>query len=282
MIHYNDWGKHIRLGNFLFLYAGIQSIIKDSDNSIAFPDYFLWNYLKDRPYVTTDTNYEELFHFKSEPYSKQLKEFYKTYFKENKDRKININLGSHLQSEKWIKEDISYIKSKLAIREEEILRVKNKYSTFFTKSTIGIGIRRGDFVNHGIFYQIPETWYKKALDNNFDYNQYNVVVFSDDIEWCKKYYKNENFMYAEPNNTHLHTDGFKHYHKDPMEQFILASQMDNFIGGSSTFSWWNMWFVKNFNNGKVIHSGKNLSEQGNKQFEINKDYYPDNWINYEV
>lgn len=280
MIKYNEWGQHLRLGNWLFLYAGIQSIAKQSENSIAFPNHFMWNYFEKRPNVTTATNYEELFHFRTNVYSKEEKQYIVDYFTKNKDKIVNINLGSNLQSEKWFLEDVEYIKSVLKIRQEQVSKVRDKYSHFFDKPTIGIGIRRGDFVNHGVFYQIPETWYKNALDNHFDYNEYNVVVFSDDINWCKNYYRNENFLFAEDNNTATHAENFKYYHQDPMEQFILASQMNNFIGGSSTFTWWNMWYVKNFNNGKVIHSGKNLSKYGEKQFGVNNNYYPENWILY--
>lgn len=282
-IRYIDWGKHLRLGNWMFLYAGILSISKDSNSLLEFPPHFMWGYFTDPPNVTTDRGYDELFHFTPGEYKKEEKERVRKYFIENKHKKININLGSHLQSQKWFEEDIEYIKAKLIIKEEEILKIRNKYSHFFNKPTIGIGIRRGDFVNHGVFYQIPEIWYKKALQEEFpDWQNMNVIVFSDDIEWCKKYYKNENFLFAEANNTHTHKDGFIHYHKDPMEQFILASQMDNFIGGSSTFSWWNMWYVKNFNSGKVVHSGKNLSKIGEQQFGKNPYYYPESWILNEI
>jgi hypothetical protein len=51
MVKYNDWGKHLRLGNWLFLYAGIQSILKNSGNELWLPDYFLWEYLKNPPPV---------------------------------------------------------------------------------------------------------------------------------------------------------------------------------------------------------------------------------------
>lgn len=282
MIKYIEWGQHLRWGNFAFLYAGLCNIADRSGNQLELPDYFAWKYFKEPPIINNDKNYEELFHFLGNESIEERLEKYIQYFKENKNKIVNINLGSHLQSEKWFIDNIDLIKKKLAIKEEEINKVKEKYSNFFDKPTIGIGIRRGDFVNHGVFYQIPEKWYLEALEANFNKNDYNIVVFSDDIEWCKKYYKNENFMYAEPNNTHLHTDGFKHYRKDPFEQFILASLMDNFIGGSSTFSWWNMWYVKNFNHGKVVHSGKNLSEYGEKQFGVNKDYYPGSWILYEI
>lgn len=282
MIKYIEWGNHLRLGNWLFLYAGLSSISKNSLNPLMFVNHWMWDYFEKPPFITDNKEYDELFHFKLEKYSEKLKKEYVDYFINNRNKIININLGSHLQSEKWFIEDFDYIKSILEIKEKHILFIKEKYKHYFNKPTIGIGIRRGDFVNHGVFYQIPEKWYLEALEANFNKNNYNIVVFSDDIEWCKKYYKNENFMYAEPNNTHLHTDGFKHYRKDPFEQFILASQMDNFIGGSSTFSWWNMWYVKNFNNGRVIHSGKNLSEYGEKQFGINKDYYPNNWILHKI
>jgi hypothetical protein len=282
MIKYNEWGKHLRLGNWLFLYTGLSSISKQSNNGLIFPAHFMWDYFENPPFTTENKEFDELFHFKSLPYSEELKKEYVNYFTENNLKIINVNLGSHLQTEKWFVEDIEYIKNILKIKQNKIDIVKEKYKHFFNKPTIGIGIRRGDFVNHGVFYQIPEKWYLEALEKNFNKENYNTIVFSDDIEWCKKYYKNENFMYAEANNTHLHTDGFKHYHKDPMEQFILASQMENFIGGSSTFSWWNMWYVKNFNNGKVVHSGKNLSKYGEKQFGVNNDYYPDNWVLHEI
>jgi len=283
MIKYNEWGQHLRLGNWLFLYSGLSSISKQSNNGLIFPNHFMWSYFEKPPFITDNKEYDELFHFKSESYSEKLKKEYVEYFRENQTKIINVNLGSHLQSEKWFIEDIDYIKSLLAIKQSNIDIVRNKYLHFFNKPTIGIGIRRGDFVNHGVFYQIPENWYEKALKEEFiNWQEYNIIIFSDDIEWCKKYYKGTNFMFAEPNNTHLHTDGFKHYHKDPMEQFILSSLMDNYILGSSTFSWWAGWYVKNFNNGKVVHCGKNLSVRGEKEFGVNKNYYPENWTLNEI
>jgi hypothetical protein len=283
MVKYNDWGQHLRLGNWLFLYAGLQSILKNTDNELWLPDYFLWNYLEYPPHITHGNTYhDEIFHFRQTNYTLEEKEYLINYFSKNKDKQVNINLGSHLQSELWFKNDLETVIHQLKIKQEEIDKVKEKYAPFFERETIGIGIRRGDFVNHGCFYQIPEKWYEEALYANFpNYNNYNVIVFSDDIEWCKQYYQGKEFLFAEPNNTHTHADNFKHYRKDPMEQFILGILCNNFIGGSSTFTWWQMWYVKNFNDGKVVHSGKNLI--GNcAQNHFNPDYYPDNWTLYQV
>lgn len=277
MIIYNDWGKHLRLGNWLFLYSGLRYFAKYSNNDIRLPNYFLWDYLKHPPNITTDINYDIEFVFRQTNYTLEEKNYIINSFCEKRDKTLNIQIGSNLQSENWFIDDIEFIKSCLEIRKDKIDEVKNKYSHFFNKPTIGIGIRRGDFVNHHCFYQIPETWYDQTLVKKFpNYKDYNVIILSDDIDWCKQYYKDKNFLFAEPNNTHTHADNFKHYHNNPMEQFILGILCDNFIGGSSTFSWWQMWYVKNFNNGEVIHSGKNLVGNCDKQF-FNPDYYPKNW-----
>ncbi len=281
MIKYIEWGEHVRLGNWLFLYAGIQSIIKDAGNPLALPPYFLWKYLEKPPFITDNKNYAEIFHFRKTQYSPEEKQFLANFFKENSSKTININLGSHLQSERWFEEDIELVKKAIAIKQEEIDKVRQKYAPFFMRKTIGIGIRRGDFVRHGCFYQIPEGWYMSALEKEFpDWKEHNIVVFSDDIEWCKQYYKDTGWLFAEPNNTHTHADKFIHYHKDPMEQFILGTQMDHFVGGSSTFSWWQMWYVKNFNGGKVVHSGKNLIGTCAAN-HFNPDYYPTSWTLHE-
>jgi hypothetical protein len=282
IVKYVDWGKHLRLGNWLFVYAGLQSIFKHSENQLCFPDsYFLWKYLQEPPIQITADNFDEVFHFRTMEHSPAEKQYLIDFFRDTRETIVNINLGSHLQSEKWFIEDKDLIIKKLTIKPEEVERVKQKYAHLFTKPTIGIGIRRGDFVKHGDFYQIPEDWYESALYTHFhNWGDYNVVIFSDEIEWCKNYYRDKGFYFADPNGTHTHADNFVHYHKDPMEQFILGTLMNNFIGGSSTFSWWQMWWVKNVNNGIVIHSGKNISD--NSKHYKHPDYYPENWILHNV
>lgn len=287
MIKYNEWGKHIRQGNWMFLYAGLQSISKDSGNELVLPEnYYLWKYLENPPRLTNDNTFDEIFHFRQTNYTPEEYDYIINYFKENKDKVINVNLGSHLQSQLWFEKNKDYIDNLLKIKEEEIQKVKEKYDSFFNKPTIGVSIRRGDFVGHGTFFQIPEWWYEKMIKKYFpNWFEYNIIVFSDNIDWCKNYYSNTQlfpFMkFAEPNNTHTHADNFKHYHNDPMKQFILGTQCDNMIIGNSTFSWWLGYYVYNFRQGKVIHCGRNLSEQGEKQF-YNPDYYPTEWIKDEI
>ena len=282
MIKYTEWGKHVRLGNFLYLWAGINSIAKQSGHEIQLPSYFLWDYLENPPTITQDNSYDELFHFRKFNYSIEEKEWIVNYFKERKDKVININLGPHLQSEKFFLEDLDYVKSKLLLKEDKVDAVRKKYFNFFDKKTIGIGIRRGDFVGSGCFYQIPLDWYLSALKAEFsDWKDCNIIFFSDNIEEVKKLFKGDNFFFADANGTHSHANGFKDYHKDPMEQFILGTLCDNFIMGNSTFSWWQSWYIKNFKGGKIVHSGKNLRGQCEKDF-YNPDFYPESWVLHEI
>ena len=285
MLKYNEWGKHLRLGNYLFQYATIASICKTNNLDVEFPkNYFLWNYLKTPPILTEDRNYEEEIYFYDYlyfGYNEENKKNLIEYLKQNKNRTLNISVNASFQSEKWFIENVDYVKEILEIKEEEKIKIREKYQSFFLKKTIGIGIRRGDFVDHGSFYQIPMDWYERALNSIFpDWKEnYNIVVFSDDIEWCKRYFQGRDFLFADSNNTYKLDN--ENYFKDPMEQFILGTLMDNFIGGNSTFSWWQMWYVKNFNNGTVVHCGKNLSDREAARLP-NPMFYSDSWKLYEI
>jgi hypothetical protein len=283
IVRYNDWGKHLRLGNWLFNYCGILSMIEQTENELQIPNYFLWDYLENPPVTTNDKFYNKLFYYRQFAFAEEEVKYIQETMKANAEKReiLNIIIGPHYQSEKWFLPNLDLIKKKLKFKKSAIDNVKTKYANVFTKPTIGIGIRRGDFVNHASFYQIPESWYMKALETEFpNWYNYNIVIFSDDIEWCKKYYNGKGFFFADPNNTHFIDD--VNYHKDPMDQFILGTLMDNFIGGNSTFSWWQMWYVKNFNSGKVVHSGKNLTSQGDAVVRINENYYPESWTLHKI
>lgn len=285
MIIYKDWGQHIRFGNWWFNYAALHTIAARSGNSIALPEYFAWQYMHSPPQIDNGIVSRETFCFPTNTYSREAMDYLYQYFSDNRDAVININLGPNNQSEKWFIDELDYVKQKLRFSPTAVDAIKKKYAHILGngKETIGIGIRRGDFVHHGIFYQIPLEWYIKALETEFpDWKNYNILFFSDHIEEIKTRFIGKNFYFAEPNGTHTHAENFKYYHQDPMEQFILGTLCDHMIIGNSTFSWWQGWYVKNFNGGKVVHCGRNLSDVGEHQFGKNPDYYPADWILHTV
>lgn len=287
MIYHELWGQHLRLGNFLFKYAWSIAKGEQFGEVTTYPkNYYLWQYLKYPPY------------FAEEP--KPNSEFIKVNWEWSIEEELRINnliknkrdklvsLDSFFQSEKWFENYTQKVFNALRFTDEASDRVYNKLNTIhlFDKPTIGIGVRLGDFIGHGDFYQIPHDWYISALDNHFSNwrTDYNVIVFSDDIEKCKIVFKDYPFNYAEPNNTHTHADNFKHYHGDASDQLISATWIDNFIIGNSTFSWWQAWLCKNFSTGKlgkIIHCGKVFSDTGRMKDIDTSNYYPKNWIKYD-
>jgi hypothetical protein len=279
MIRCNQFGQHTRLGNWLFVYAFVVSVAEKTGHEVEMPEgYFLWKYLEQPPKLTTESNYDVLFQAKGPAWSKEWMDEAYQFFASNKNKTINIDLTCFFQSEKWFDPEI--VKRKIKIKQECVDAVFEKYSDLAKSQLIGIGIRRGDFVGHGVFCQIPEYWYLRTLNKMMPAWKKNckVAIFSDDIDWCKRYYAEQPFFYPEPNGTHMHGAT---YHKDPMEQFILGAHCDYFIGGSSTFSWWQMWYVKNIMNGEVFHCGRNISDDYYQKYG-HEDYYPPLWKNCEI
>lgn len=282
---YKDWGLHIRQGNWMWLWCGINSMAKKAGNKLYISkNYFLWDYLEIQPNYDEDFPVDETFHFRQTHYTSEEENYIVNYWKENKDKNININLGSHLQSLEWWKDDIEYIKSIIKIKDSEKNKVYEKYFDLFKdgKPTIGIGCRRGDMVGHGCFYQINPEWYIKALEAEFpNWGDCVVVVFSDNIEECKQLFKAYPFRYADANQTYSHANNFREYHSNPMDQFILGTLIDNFITSQSTFSVWQALYVDLFNKGKIVHCNKNLAGECLEKF-YNPDFYPKNWIIHPI
>lgn len=286
MIYHELWGQHLRLGNFLFKYAWSIAKKKQFGEVSCYPDYYLWQYLQYPPLVKIN----EFEHILDSNFLKVNWEWSKEEMERVNKIIINgkstvVSLDSFFQSEKWFENYRPEVRKALRFTDKAESDVIWKYGHLFChgKQQIGIGIRLGDFIGHGDFYQIDPDWYISALNTHFpNWEQENiVVVFSDDIKMAKEIFKEFPFQYAEPNGTHTHADNFKHYHGDASEQLILGSLMNNFIIGNSTFSWWQAWLAT-YVSGKVIHSGKVFSNTGNMKHINTEHYYPKSWIKYEL
>jgi len=285
MIYHEMFGQHLRLGNFLFKYAWSVAMKEKLGIETVYPDYYLWKYLQNPPLVD-NPKIGILVHPRKWEWSLEEKVYIEDFLKytESQNQDSEIALNFFFQSEKWFRGYKDEVFKALTFKDVHFDRIFDKYQYLFARPTIGLGIRLGDFQGHGDFYQIPITWYLKVLAEYFEYTEhnYNVVIFSDDILTAKKIFREYNFFYAEENNTHTHADNFKHYHGDASEQLILGTMMDNWIIGNSTFSWWQAWLATYAIEGKVIHSGKVFSETGNMKHVDTKDYYPENWIKFEI
>lgn len=250
MISYSNLGQkgHGNLGNQLFQIASCIGIAKHFGTEAAFP---AWEHEK----------YFENPLPKLGKVGKSVKEqhFHFDFNQFNND----CDITGWLQSEKYFEDCKEEIKKQFKFKYHfEAKLHSDLYKGKWDKQTIAISIRRGDYVNNPNYALLPINYYIGALLKEFpDYHNYNIIIFSDDMEYCKLHFEclpNVNFAQG-----------------NAIEQLCLASLCDHFIIANSTFSWWCAWLGEK-EHSKVIkpnyHFGYEFGKLNNA-----KDYYPERW-----
>ncbi|MBQ3292945.1 alpha-1,2-fucosyltransferase [Candidatus Saccharibacteria bacterium] len=146
-----------------------------------------------------------------------------------------------------------------------LVKNKNMYDSILNTESVCVSIRRGDFVNNVKFSKnfnvCGVDYFENAIKLMKKYVKNPVfVIFSDDIEWCKKNI---------PVNTDrvIFEDG-----DDPVwEKLRLMYSCKHFIISNSTFSWWAQYLSRN--NKKIVIAPKVWSK-----FGYNGDLYDRSWI----
>ena len=95
----------------------------------------------------------------------------------------------------------------------------------------------------------------------FDDDTYQYFIFSDDINWCKQVFgENELIEYIEGNDQYV--------------DLHLMTLCDHNIIANSTFSWWGAWLNKKEN---IVISPKKWFGPTLHSY-ITDDLYPENWV----
>lgn len=120
------------------------------------------------------------------------------------------------------------------------LRIQDffKGPEFQAKRKIALHIRRGDYLLSEKGNNLLSLEYYANCLSKFDLTMSKVVVFSDDIEWCKNNFLGRNYHFVEE--------------QDPLFSLKLMSRCDDFVVSPSTFSWWGAWLSQSVDK-KVIH-----------------------------
>lgn len=176
----------------------------------------------------------------------------------------NIYYKGYMQSEKYFMHNRQLILDTLAPTEEVKDYINNKYGDLLKDNLMSMHIRRGDYVhlpNHhptvSPTYHIAATEYitnREAVDG--------YVVFSDDIEWCKQTFGNEQDI------TYIEGE------EDYIDMYLMSMCKHNIIA-NSTFSWWGAWL--NQNPDKIVVAPNQWF--GPARSDLNTDdLIPETWI----
>jgi len=178
----------------------------------------------------------------------------------------NTNLKGYYQSEKYWEHCEDLVREELTFKNEiyneaikQINEIKNGY-----EGLISIHFRLTDLAANPNYPTLPNDhpdYYQLAINKFKDYTNHRFVIFSDDIELCKKMISNKDETFFVENNSDY-------------VDLCMLSLCDHNIIANSTFSWWGAWLNRNPNK-KVIAPSKWLA--GNIEHLHSKDLYCKNW-----
>jgi hypothetical protein len=169
----------------------------------------------------------------------------------------NITLDGFFQSEKYFSHYKNLILDLFLQDCSYLNEAKSQIGLYNTSSTVSLHIRRGDYLKYPNHHpQPPIEYYNRSLNL---FPNHNILVFSDDINWCKENLNRNNLFYIENN-------------PDVVDLYLM-SLCDNNIITNSTFSWWGAWLNKNSN--KII-TVPNIWF-GSSIKHSSKDLIPNSW-----
>jgi hypothetical protein len=285
MIGYNRLGSNGRLGNQMFQYAALRGIAEKHNYDWVVPpptDYY-------------EANYGLFDCFKMESVQEKNFGFIPSQFKTLKSRTFSFdaeffencpddsNLDDYFQTEKYFQNVRDQIRNDFQFKDEHLEPCKEFISQFNGK-VIFLHVRRTDYLNLQSYHlSCSLDYYKNALTEFSD--EVPVLVFSDDIEWCKTQdiFSEDRFYFSENNQkySHAHKDADGQLRKSlvPYTDLCLMSLCSDAIVANSSFSWWGAWLISNPNK-KVIAPSAWFGPDAN---DIDSsDIVPSEWIRKQI
>lgn len=254
MITFSQIGNYGRLGNQLFQLAAVVGIGRKLGYDIKFPkDFDVPRVFKLDSSILADRQYvmglpqvgERFFHFDEGLFTVP----------------DNVDIAGYLQTEKYFEHVEDEIRNLFTFHDHVQLGADKLYPKLDAE-TVSIHVRRGDYVDKQSHHPLCTPEYYQAAINEFTDKNYYYIIFSDDINYCKEFFgEQENILYL--NNT------------DPFIDLCLMSMCDHNIIANSSFSWWAAWLNKNKNK-KVVAPKQWFGPA--YAYHVTKDLYCQNWI----
>lgn len=134
---------------------------------------------------------------------------------------------------------------------------------FIDSRTIAVHVRRTDYLKDDRYGFIGTEYYARAIQY-FSKKIHNAkfVIFSDDIKWCKSYFKGQNILFFD----------VPEWEEDHLQLYLMAQCPYQIIANSS-FSWWSAWL--NQHPEKIIVRPLTPFNDPSLLYE---NHYPINWI----
>lgn len=183
----------------------------------------------------------------------------------------NIILEGYFQSYKYFENNKDEIFELIGIDSIQ-KKIKEDNKELFTKKTISLHFRLGDYKHLHFHTILPLNYYEKCLRQIDDLENYNILYFcekeddeivSRNIEYIKNIFQMSNFIKV---SNEL----------NDWEQMMIMSLCDINIIANSTFSWWGAYF--NGNSLKMVFYPSTYLWFSDPNYIKSKDMFPNQWI----
>lgn len=277
------------LGNQLYQYASALSLAKKNRSSILMDKTYLSSVDKGvikRGFELNKFNLGndvKLYNLKNYYISKNILivisyKIIKRFIPRFKEKKLDFDyeffkinsttvLDGYFQSYKYF-DDIKELLV-LEFKNKEILNTENikMLSLIRNSNSVCMHIRRGDYVTlkeanefHGLCNLSYYSSAMKIIDEKVDKPIY--FLFSDDVEWCRNNFSNNNIVFVDINST-----------DEANLELNLMKNCKYFIIANSSFSWWAAWLSEHKN--KIVLAPKRWFASADISEE---DRFPKDWI----
>jgi hypothetical protein len=167
---------------------------------------------------------------------------------------------TYIYWDKYRKELLNEFKFK-----EEIFTKSKKYIDKIPGIKVSMHFRRTDYLTDASL-NLNSKYYIDAYNIIGEkISNFTVVVFSDDIDWCKSNVIGDNIVYSENHSNY--------------EDMCIMSLCDHNIIANSTFSWWGAYLNKNHQ--KIVVCPYEYVDKCDVDF-INGNYFPKEWISIKT
>ena len=167
----------------------------------------------------------------------------------------DVLLCGYFQSDRYFEGSRQEIKDTFLYPEDIQSKICSKIDGL-DKHTVGVHVRRGDYLKYASIHLTCTLEYYKNAINKF--SDHYIVIASDDIPWCEQNLNGDNVIFSNC--------------KSELEDMCLLSCCDSCIMSNSSFSWWGAYLGKIKD--RVICPKKWFGPDGAQDYF---DIYVDGW-----
>lgn len=216
--------------------------------------------------------FDNIFRVSKLDYSDTISEQTKNYSELTIPFNKNLYLTGYFQSTLYFRD---YFENIMKVMNLDIYYKINKLNKqFFSNKYIALHIRGGDYIEKSDYHKLmPESYYVECLSKIENIEEYKIILFTDDYEYCDKFSINYNYK-----ATDLITNVDDYLQNMAEVELYLMSMCDIIICANSTFSLWASYFGNYFKTTKKTFipkewfGPKGPQDFTTEEFKLNETY----------